>query len=193
MAFAEPVAGTEVADPFTGSVAFTAAGTEAPARPLPQGRTLTMGQSVIVPVTITNTSNAPQDYYLDPRLDKTATLTLTPLSYSANQPVQIGTAASALPLSSSNGQSLYFVPSETSSVTVRQTSTVPAMTDLAPAFGDPDAGRRGAVRGLAVRPVGAGQLRAGRRPCDLGRLAARADRVRAVPSSPRRPAPPPTR
>ncbi len=140
MAFAEPVTGTEVADPFTGNVAFTAAGTEVPAKLLPQGRTLAMDQSVIVPVTITNTSNAPQDYYLDPRLDKIATLALTPLSYSANQPVQIGTAASALPLSSSAGQSLYFVPSESSSVTVRQTSTVPAMTDLAPASGDPDTG-----------------------------------------------------
>jgi hypothetical protein len=140
VAFAEPVTGTEVADPFTGNVAFTAAGTEVPAKLLPRGRTLSMDQAVIVPVTITNMSNAPQDYYLDPRLDKIATLALTPLSYSANQPVQVGTAASALPLSSSAGQSLYFVPSESSSVTVRQTSTVPAMTDLAPAFGDPDTG-----------------------------------------------------
>ena len=61
-------------------------------------------------MTITNTSNAPQDYYLDPRLDKTATLTLAPLSYSANQPFQaarhVGAAAPA-----SAGQSLYFVPS----------------------------------------------------------------------------------
>jgi hypothetical protein len=140
-AFAEPVAGTEVADPFTGSVAFKTAGQEVAARGLPAGRTLAPGEAVTVPVTITNTSNAPQDYYLDPRLDKAVSMSLTPLSYGANQPVEIGTAMSALPLSANAGQSLYFVPTETSSVTVRQTSTVPAMTDLAPAFGDPDAGR----------------------------------------------------
>ena len=140
VAFAEPVAGTEVADPFTGSIAFAAAARADPVQLLPPGRTLTVNQAIIVPVTITNMSNAPQDYYLDPRLNKTATLALTPLSFSTNQPLQIGSATSTLPLSSSAGQSLYFVPSESSSVTVRQTSTVPAMTDLAPAFGDPDAG-----------------------------------------------------
>ena len=141
VAFAEPVAGTEVADSFTGSVAFTAGGRLAPATALPRDKTLAAGQTVTIPMTITNTSNAAQDYYLDPRLDKTATLTLTPLNYSANQPFVGGTGTSALPLSVAAGQALYFVPSETSSVTVRQTSTVPAMTDLAPLLGDPDAGR----------------------------------------------------
>ncbi len=141
LAFAEPVPGTEVADPFTGSVTFTAGGQETPATALPQGGTLPAGRAVTIPVTITNTSNAPQDYYLDPRLDKATTLSLTPLSYSANQPFVAGRATSRLPLSVTAGQSLYFVPSETSSVTVRQTSTVPAMTDLATLLGDPDAGR----------------------------------------------------
>ena len=140
VAFAAPVAGTEVADPFTGSVAFAAGGRLVPATALPQGTTLAAGQVVTIPVTITNTSNAPQDYYLDPRLDKTATLTLTPLNYSVNQPFVGGTGTSALPLSVTAGEALYFVPSETSSVTVWQTSTVPAMTDLAPLLGDPDAG-----------------------------------------------------
>ncbi len=140
VAFAEPVPGTEVADPFTGSVALTTAGREAPATPLPNGGTFPAGQAVTIPVTITNTSNAPQDYFLDPRLDKSATLALTPLSYSANQPFVAGPATSPLPLPHSAGQPLYFVPSETSSVTVRQTSTVPAMTDLASLLGDPDAG-----------------------------------------------------
>jgi hypothetical protein len=140
VAFAEPVAGTEVADPFTGNVAFTAAGTERPAGPLPEGGTLAPGKAVTIPVTITNTSNAPQDYYLDARVDKTTTGTLVPLSYSADQPFRSGSATSLLPLSAYAGQSLYFVPTETSSVTVRQSSTSPAMTDLASMLGDPDAG-----------------------------------------------------
>jgi hypothetical protein len=140
VAFAAPVPGTEVADPFTGSVAFAAAGREVPATALPAGATLAAGHAVTIPVTITNTSNAPQDYYLDPRLNQTATLALTPLSYSANQPFVKGRATSALPLALAAGQSLYFVPSETSAVTVRQTSTVPAMTDLAPLLDNPDAG-----------------------------------------------------
>jgi hypothetical protein len=140
VAFAAPVPGTEVADPFTGSVAFATAGREVPATALPAGETLAAGQAVTIPVTITNTSNAPQDYYLDPRLNRTATLALTPLSYSANQPFVKGRATSALPLALAAGQSLYFVPSETSALTVRQTSTVPAMTDLASLLGDPDAG-----------------------------------------------------
>jgi hypothetical protein len=140
VAFAGPVAGTEVSDPFTGTVAFATAGREVPATTLPEGRTLTPGHAVTIPVTITNTSNAPQDYYLDPRLGTAATVTLTPFSYGAGQPFETGSATSALPLSSNARQSLYFVPSETSSVTVRQTSTRPAMTDLAPVVGDPDAG-----------------------------------------------------
>jgi hypothetical protein len=142
VAFAGPVPGTEVADPFTGSVAFTTGGREAPVTALPEGGTLAAGRAVTIPVTITNTSNAPQDYYLDPRLDKTATLSLTPLSYSANQPFVAGPATSPLPLPVAAGQSLYFVPTETSSVTVRQASTVPAMTDLASLLGDPDAWHR---------------------------------------------------
>jgi hypothetical protein len=141
VALAESVPGTEVADPFTGSVAFTAGGRAAPATALPRGATLAAGQAVTIPVTITNTSNAPEDYYLDPRLDKAVTLALTPLHYSANQPFVAGPATSPLPLPVVAGQSLYFVPSETSSVTVRQTSTVPAMTDLASLLGDPDASR----------------------------------------------------
>jgi hypothetical protein len=141
LAFAAPVPGTEVADPFTGSVTFTTGGRAAPVTALPAGGTLAAGRAVTIPVTITNTSNAPQDYYLDPRLDKTTTLSLTPLSYSANQPFVTGRATSPLPLPVAAGQSLYFVPSETSAVTVRQTSTVPAMTDLATLLGDPDAGR----------------------------------------------------
>jgi hypothetical protein len=139
VAFGQPVAGTEVSDPFTGSISYATAGREVLAAALPEGRTLSRGRAVTIPVTIINTSSAPQDYYLDPRRDKTATVTLAPLSYGPGQPFETASATSALPLPAFGVQ--YFVPSETLSVTVRQTSTVPAMTDLAAVIGDPDTGR----------------------------------------------------
>jgi hypothetical protein len=152
VAFAQPVAGTEVSDPYAGTIAFTTAGTERPVVPLPAGGTLAPGKAVTVPVMITNTSNAPQDYYLDARAGKTTTVRLAPLSYSANLPFQPGSPTSTLPLSAFAGQSLYFVPTETSSVTVRQSSTVPAMTDVASFLGDPDAGAAAlSVRSLCGR------------------------------------------
>jgi hypothetical protein len=92
-------------------------------------------------MTITNQSNAPQDYFLDPRLDATATMSLAPVAFGTNTPYAPGADKATLPLSASTIPPFYFVPSGTSSVTVRQTSTVPAMTDLSTATGgDPDVG-----------------------------------------------------
>jgi subtilisin family serine protease len=141
VAFAEPVAGTEVSDPYTGYVRFAAAGTLA-APGLPRaGTALAPGKAVTIPVTITNTSNAPQDYYLDPRLDATTAMTLAPVIYGTSAPFAAGSGKSALPVLASAATAMYFVPSLTSSVTVRQTSSTPAMTDLSTAVGgDPDVG-----------------------------------------------------
>jgi hypothetical protein len=146
VAFAEPVAGTEVSDPYTGYVTLAAAASAAsavPRSPLPDGITLVPGIPVTIPVTITNNSNAPQDYYLDPRLNTTATVTLAPLTFGAVTPFAAGSAKTALPIQQSALTSLYFVPSHTSSITVQQASTVPAMTDLSTAIGDPDVGPSG--------------------------------------------------
>jgi Subtilase family len=155
VAFGEPVAGTEVSDPFTGSVSFTAAGTATPASPLPSGTTLTPGQPLTIPVKITNTSNAPQDYYLDPRLSTPVTMTLAPFVFGTSTPFAAGSAKTTLPISVDSTTSLYFVPSDTSSVTVRQTSSLPAMTDLSTAIGgDPDAGPSGlSARSLCGKSV----------------------------------------
>ncbi|HVT70065.1 MAG TPA: S8 family serine peptidase [Trebonia sp.] len=144
VAFAEPVTGTEVADPFSGNIAFAPAAAAAPATPLPDGTTLTAGTAVTIPVKITNESNAPQDYYLDPRLDTTATVTLAPFVFGVNAPFDAGSRTAAMPLPAGAAPSLYFVPSGTTAVRVTQTSTVPAMTDLATyTGGDPDVGLPG--------------------------------------------------
>ncbi|HEY1818530.1 MAG TPA: S8 family serine peptidase [Trebonia sp.] len=148
LAFGEPVAGTEVSDPYTGHVDFTTAGKLAPATPLPDGTTLTPGKAVTSPVTITNASDAPQDYFLDPRLDTTTTVPLAPVVPGPTTPFAGGPAGTALPILASATTSEYFVPTLTSSIAVRQTSSLPAMTDLSPAVGgDPDVGIPGLTKG----------------------------------------------
>jgi hypothetical protein len=132
--FISPTPGTEVADPFTGTISFTAPGRlAAPALPESAATTLPAGAADTIPVTITNTGTAPEDYFLDPRLATTATMTLAPITRALGS----GSNLSTLPLVTT-GPPEYWVPSQTTSVTVRQTSTVPAVTDLSPYSGDPD-------------------------------------------------------
>ncbi len=144
LAFATPVAGTELTDPYAGDVAFSTAGSATPATPLPDGATLAAGKAVTIPVTITNNSNAPQDYFLDPRLAASETLSVAPVQFGTSAAFAAGSHTSKLPLSAEVSPSMYFVPSHTSSVTVEQFSTVKAMTDLSTATGgDPDFGPAG--------------------------------------------------
>ncbi|HEY1734344.1 MAG TPA: hypothetical protein VGG23_07845, partial [Acidimicrobiales bacterium] len=132
--FIAPTPGTEVADPFTGKVSFTPAGQLAAATlPDSAASTLPAGAADTIPVTITNTGTAPEDYFLDPRLATITTMTLAPLTPALGN----GSNTSALPLGT-DGPPEYWVPSHSTSVTVRQTSTRSAMTDLSPFSGDPD-------------------------------------------------------
>ena len=137
--FISPTPGTEVADPFTGTISFTPAGQlAAPALPDSSATTLPAATADTIPVTITNNGNAPEDYFLDPRLTTTTTMTLAPITPALGN----GSNTSTLPLGTA-GPPEYWVPSHTTSVTVRQTSTVPAMTDLSPYSGDPDVSSAG--------------------------------------------------
>ena len=140
VAFREPVSGAAVSDPFTGSVAFAAAGSLQPGSALPDRSSLTLDQAVTIPVTITNTSSAPQDYFLDPRLDTTTAMTLAPVTYGTSAPFAHGSATSKLPVPASAAHPFYFVPSDSYALVAGQTASVPAMTDLEPLAGDPDVG-----------------------------------------------------
>jgi hypothetical protein len=132
--FLSPAPGTEVADPFAGTVSFAPAGRLAAATlPDSASTTLPAKAAKTIPVTITNTGTAPEDYFLDPRLTTTARMTLAPLTPA----LAAGSNTSTLPLGA-DGPPEYWVPSHSTSVTVRQTSTRPAMTDLSPYSGDPD-------------------------------------------------------
>ncbi len=126
--FAEPVAGNELSDPFTGQILFNDVSASAPGLPDSATTKLATGAPVTVPVIVTNNGAAPEGIFIDPRLDATQPYTLAPV------------APSSLTVSLPNNGPFptVLVPSETSSVTVSQTSSLPAMFDLAPLNGDPD-------------------------------------------------------
>ncbi len=139
VAFGEPVVGDEISQPFHGQIRFNAVRVRAHGVPDRLRRRLVAGTPVTVPVAITNNGVAPEDYFIDARLNTTEALTLAPLA--ANP----GTVA--LPMT--GNFPAWLVPTQTSSLSVGQTSSVPAMFDFYDAIGDPD---------LASASLGSGAL-----------------------------------
>ena len=125
--FAEPVEGNELSDPYTGNIVFNNVAASAAGLPDSASTTLKATVPVTVPVTITNNGAAPEDFFVDPRLDTTQSITLAPAS---------GSGTVSLPMT--GDFPTWFVPTETSSLSVTQTSTLPAVFDVSPFTGDPD-------------------------------------------------------
>jgi len=124
--FAEPVVGNELSEPYTGSVVFNNTSASAAGLPDSASTTLASGTPVTVPVTVTNNGAAPESVFIDARLNTTQSLTLA----------NFASGTVALPLAVAFPT--WLVPTETSSVSVAQTSSLPAMFDVFPAPGDPD-------------------------------------------------------
>jgi hypothetical protein len=125
--FAEPVVGDELSQPFTGRIQFNAVSVSASGLPGSAGQQLAAGLPVTVPVKITNNGTAPEDFFIDARLDSTSNVTLAPLDAAADL---------ALPLTGS--QPAWLVPTQTSSVSVSSIANLPIMFDFGPNLGDPD-------------------------------------------------------
>ena len=89
MDFAEPTAGNEISEPFTGNVQFNKVSASANGLPNSLHTRLAAGTPVTIPVTITNTGAAPEFYFVDPRLNTTTTLSLA---------TQFGTSETGLAL-----------------------------------------------------------------------------------------------
>jgi hypothetical protein len=135
--FAGAQVGNEISQPYHGDIRFNAERVRAFG--VPHGRRLRAGQPVTVPVSITNTGVAPEDFFIDPRLDATQSLTLAPLA----------PASVSLPVALSEDLPEWIVPTQTSALRVVQDSSLPAMFDLGPNPGDPS---------LASGNFGAGPL-----------------------------------
>jgi hypothetical protein len=127
VAFTEPVAGDEVSEPFTGNIKFNDVSVSASGLPNSPGTKLAAGTPVTVPVKITNNGAAPEGFFVDPRLNASASITLAGLDQLTGLP---------LPLTVNVPE--WFVPTQASSVTVSQTASLPAMFDFGPNQGDPD-------------------------------------------------------
>ena len=125
--FAEPVVGDELSQPFTGTIQFNAVSAWARGLPNSARYKLAAGVPVTVPVIVTNSGVAPEDFFVDARLDTMSTITLAAL-----YPNTV-----SLPMTTPYFPT-WFVPSETSSLALSQSATVPAMFDFSPYTGDPD-------------------------------------------------------
>ena len=136
--FAEPVAGNEISEPFTGSIQFNKVRVRAAGLPDSATVKLAAGTPVTVPVKITNTGAAAADFFVDPRLNQMASVPLAPLD-----------TATGVPLPLTGEPPLFVVPTQTSGVTASATASKPVMFDYGPAAGDPD---------LASAASGAGPL-----------------------------------
>jgi hypothetical protein len=125
--FYNSVSGTAALQKF--NVALNTNGTSTTANGLPSpGATVSHGSVIHASVTITNSSTtAPEEYFIDPRLDGTATVNLAAQS------------TSSLKLPNLNGiVPLYLVPPLTTKLSAKVTAPAKAFFDLSYPFGDPD-------------------------------------------------------
>jgi hypothetical protein len=133
--FAEPVQGNEISEPYTGSVKFDAGRASAAGLPDSAHAVLAAGVPVTVPVRVTNNGPEQEDFFIDPRLDAGTSLTLASLT---------GTSFTLPP---TGPPAEWIVPTQTSSIQVTQSSTVPGMFDLGTFVGDPDLASVGTTPG----------------------------------------------
>jgi hypothetical protein len=131
--FAEPVEGNELSQAYSGTIGFNSVHASASGLPDSATTTLASGKAVTVPVSVTNNGAAPELVFIDPRLTTSKTYTLAPVSPSLL----------TVPLPNNGPIPTFIVPTQTSSVTVSQTSSPPAMFDFSPFPGDPDIASNG--------------------------------------------------
>ncbi len=127
--FAEPVVGDEISQPFTGDIKFDDVSVKASGVPDSAATTLPAGVPATAKVAITNNGAAPEAFFIDPRLNATTNLTL---------PAQFGTTDTGLVLPLVGNPPFWLVPTQTSSLSVAASASLPVMFDFGPNQGDPD-------------------------------------------------------
>jgi hypothetical protein len=146
--FTSPVPGNELADKFTGQIRLNAASFSRGTLPDSPAVTLTRGKAVTYKISVHNTGAAPEDIFLDPRLNTMASYALEPQNQAANV---------KLPLTASADPPEWIVPTMTHSVSAIATSSsskTPVMFDFGPFPGDPDEASSSGSTATATYPLG---------------------------------------
>lgn len=125
--FFNTVSGTAVAQPFTVTINDTPVTAAAPGLPDSASTQLAAGTPVTVGLQVTNNGSTPEAYFLDARLNTSVTAQLAPQT------------TSTLTLPNLNGVvPTYLVPTHTTAVTAKVSSSAPLFFDFSWPFGDPD-------------------------------------------------------
>ena len=128
--FTNPVTGDALDTPLYGQVSF--APIAATAKGVPQGGVLARGKPTTVSVTVHNSSQGIESYFLDPRLSQYVTTPLVSLTPTTDVTLPLSYAASEPPL--------WIVPTQTQQLGMAVTSTAPVQFDASPYNGEPDIG-----------------------------------------------------
>jgi len=123
--FFNTVSGKAVSQPFT--ITMNDTPVDASAAGLPAGATLTAGTPVTAMVTVTNNGTSPEAYFVDGRLNNQVT---TPLAVQSKSTLTLPNLSGAVPT--------YLVPSHTTALTSKVSSTRRLFFDFTYDFGDPD-------------------------------------------------------
>jgi hypothetical protein len=126
--FYNQVSGTALSQPFTVTMSARPAKISQARLPDSAATTLMAGHTYTAHVTVTNTGNTPEAYFVDARLGTSATLPLAPLT----------TSSDTLPNEQGLTTPTYLVPPDTATVTASVTAPRPAFFDFDDIFGDPD-------------------------------------------------------
>jgi hypothetical protein len=129
--FAGAVVGDEISQTFTGNIQLDDVSVSAPGLPNSTHTMLAAGTPVTVPVRITNNGAAAEQFFVDARLNSTAVISLANLS-----PPPAKSGGYPLPLAGPGPQ--WLMPTQTTSMQVVGTATVPIEFDYGPDQGDPD-------------------------------------------------------
>ena len=130
-----PVTGNELTEPFSGSIQFNQVRASGKSLPNSPSAKLAQGQETFFTVDIANSGVAPEAYFVDPRLDKTTTITLPDLD-----PKNVADLLE-LPLGAGLSFPLYLVPTGTTQLnaTVQRLAGAGTVSfDMNHTIGDPD-------------------------------------------------------
>jgi hypothetical protein len=142
-----PVSGLELNEPFSGTIQFNQVDVTSN---LPNGTaSIESGATQTYHVKVTNSGDAPEAFFVDPRLDQLATINLRDQNF---PPIAENIT---LPLSPGLSFPYYAVPSQTTQLQATLVGTAPVTFDLQYSQGDPDvspgvndvAGTSGSIHG----------------------------------------------